>query len=297
MRKKQILSCAAAVAVLAAGLFAAFYRAPGNVEERGGGIVTVWQIDSFEGGRGSRAQYLRSVGEELHESAGVYVEVTALSASAARDNIAAGNVPDAISYGAGFYGLEKTGGSGAVAWCRGGYCLISLGAAGEAPSAENTVINAGRDNLAAAAALFEGLDGSAVLPPGSACAALLNGEYMYLLGTQRDVIRLQTHGAQFAVQPVTGFNDLYQYISVLAAGEKREQCERFIELLVAREDIDRIGMLRDGLSLYAGEMHALEGVKADYTVPATVGGEYMERIKSAVADGDINLLKSLLKPL
>ena len=297
MRKIHMALCALAVASLAAGGFAAFSRNAGVAEPSAPGVITVWQIDSFEGGKGSRAQYLRSVGDELLESSGVYTEVVALSSAAARENIAAGNLPDIISYGAGFCGAEGVTDGNARAWCRGGYCLITTGENFEDVTYENTVVNAGRDNLVGVAALFAGLERADVLPPTSAYVALLSGDYEYLLGTQRDVIRLQTRGVDFSVCPLTDYNDLYQYITVLARGQRRAACERFVELLDERDDTDRIGMLRDGLMLYSDEMHVLEGAAAVYTLPPMAGGDYIGQVKSAVRSKDINLLKSLLKPL
>lgn len=297
MRKGRIVLFAVTLAALAAGFIVAFYR-PAAAEEsvRGAGVITVWQIDSFEGGKGSRAQYLRSVGSALLESDGIYVEVTALSSSAARENMAEGNLPDVISYGAGFYGLESYSDGNAVAWCRGGYCLISAESS-EPPTDNNTVINSGRENIARAAAAFAGLGKADELPPTSAYVAMLSGEYKYLLGTQRDIIRLQTRGEKFTVQPLNDYNDMYQYISVLAKGEKRAVCNKFVDLLLQKNDLNRIGMLRDGLNLYSDEMHALEGVKAAYTLPPTVSAEYLDKIKSAANSADINMLKSLLKAL
>ena len=47
-------------------------------------VICVWQIDSFEGGKGSRADFLKNTGEEFYKNSGCYVSVIALSAEAAR---------------------------------------------------------------------------------------------------------------------------------------------------------------------------------------------------------------------
>lgn len=302
MRKlaRFIFACLCVCAV-AGGCVAAFVNYADGEEEDALQVLTLWQIDSFEGGRGSRAEYLRSLAQDFAKSANVYIEVTALSSDAARTNISAGVVPDIISYGAGFYGVESLVSEGyGKAWCRGAYCLIALsGTEFSSVSTANTVINEGKDNLVSVAALFSGLQGADYAAPTSAYVSLISGEYDFLLGTQRDVIRLQTRGESFEVKPLPEFNDLYQYISVLTRdGEKAVVAEEFINyVLLHGESLTRIGMLRDGVTLYSDEMHALEGVDFSYTIPAVASSGAVDEIKRSARSGDINLLKSLLKPL
>ena len=229
MRKltRFIFACLCVCAV-AGGCVAAFVNYADGEEDDALQVLTLWQIDSFEGGRGSRAEYLRSLAQDFAKSANVYIEVTALSSDAARTNISAGVVPDIISYGAGFYGIESLVSEGyGKAWCRGAYCLIALsGTDFSSVSTANTVINEGKDNLVSVAALLSGLQGADYAAPTSAYVSLISGEYDFLLGTQRDVIRLQTRGESFEVKPLPEFNDLYQYISVLTRdGEKAAVAE------------------------------------------------------------------------
>lgn len=302
MRKlaRFIFACLCVCAV-AGGCVAAFVNYADGEEDDSLQVLTLWQIDSFEGGRGSRAEYLRSLAQDYAKTANVYIEVTALSSDAARTNISAGVVPDIISYGAGFYGIESLVSEGyGKAWCRGAYCLIALsGTDFSAVSPANTVINEGKDNLVSVAALFSGLQGADYAAPTSAYVSLISGEYDFLLGTQRDVIRLQTRGESFEVKPLPEFNDLYQYITVLTRdGEKAVVAEEYINYVLSHgESLTRIGMLCDGETLYSDEMHALEGVDFSYTILAVASSGAVDEIKKAARSGDINLLKSLLKPL
>lgn len=302
MRKltRFIFACLCVCAV-AGGCVAAFVNYADGEEDDALQVLTLWQIDSFEGGRGSRAEYLRSLAQDFAKSANVYIEVTALSSDAARTNISAGVVPDIISYGAGFYGIESLVSEGyGKAWCRGAYCLIALsGTDFSSVSTANTVINEGKDNLVSVAALLSGLQGADYAAPTSAYVSLISGEYDFLLGTQRDVIRLQTRGESFEVKPLPEFNDLYQYISVLTCdGEKAAVAEEYINYVLSHgESLTRIGMLCDGETLYSDEMHALEGVDFSYTIPAVASSGAVAEINKAARSGDINLLKSLLKPL
>ena len=302
MRKlaRFIFACLCVCAV-AGGCVAAFVNYADGEEDDALQVLTLWQIDGFEGGRGSRAEYLRSLAQDFAKAANVYIEVTALSSDAARTNISAGVVPDIISYGAGFYGIESLVSEGyGNACCRGDYCPIALsGTDFSAVSTANTVINEGKDNLVSVAALFSGLQGADYAAPTSAYVSLISGEYEFLLGTQRDVIRLQTRGESFEVKPLPEFNDLYQYISVLTRdGEKAAVAEEYINYVLSHgESLTRIGMLCDGETLYSDEMHALEGVDFSYTIPAVASSGAVDEIKKAARSGDINLLKSLLKPL
>ena len=305
MRKIARFICAClCLCALAGGAVAAFIineSGEGGAEEQSLTVLTLWQIDSFEGGKGSRADYLRGLAEEFSKNNSVYIEVTSLSSDAARQNIENGTVPDIISYGAGYYGLESliTGGP-PEAWCRGGYCLLSLTSSDfSGATAQNTVINEGRDNLTEAAALLGGLEGADTAAPTSAYVRLINGEYQFLLGTQRDVQRLITRGENFFVKPLAEFNDLYQYIAVLSKDAKKlATAEEYISYVISQsEKLSSIGMFGEGLSLYDGAMHELESAECEYGLPAVVSGGAVEKIKAAVQAQDINLVKSLLKPL
>ena len=59
-------------------------------------FLNVWQIDSFEGGKGSRADYLQKIGANFSKKEKCYVNVTSISAESARVNLANGVTPDII---------------------------------------------------------------------------------------------------------------------------------------------------------------------------------------------------------
>ena len=303
MRRVFAIICAClCVCALGGGTYAALsYGTESGESSESLTVLTLWQIDSFEGGRGSRAEYLASRGRKFSEDNNTYIEVTSLTADAARANIQSGTVPDMISYGAGFYGIEGLISEeyGATAWCRGAYCLLALGDSDFSDvTAENTVINEGKDNLTAAAALFVGVEGADYAAPTSAYVQLLEGKYKYLLGTQRDIVRLTVRGAQFSVKAVTDFNDLYQYISVLASSRKGELCNKFIRYVISNsEELTDISMMMDGYRLYDDLLGELEGISFSYTVPPVVSQQTSEKMRAAADDGDINLLKTLLKQL
>lgn len=293
-------ACLCVFAVIA-GAVVAFSQTDSEKKENKAVALTLWQIDSFEGGKGSRAEYLQSLANNYYEESGVYTEVTAVSADAARANIESGNIPDIISYGSGFYGIESLvdGNNPSQVWCRGAYCLITLdGGDFTQANAENTVINGGKDNLTGVAALFAGVSGADTLPPQSAYVSLLDGQNKFLLGTQRDIVRLMTRGVPFSVSPIEDFCDLFQNISVLSGGEKGVHGREFVSYVQKNHSsLNRICMMYDGANLYDNALHQLENISFDYTVSPVISSEALSRIKQCAVSGDINMLKTLLKPL
>ena len=263
--------------------------------------LSVWQIDGFEGGRGSRSQYLQSTGNACFKKQKIYVTVTSLSADAARANLETGTIPDIISYPAGFYGIENYVNSKTFmfkSWCRGGYCFLSLDESADYTdiSAENTVVNAGKDNLSEVAAVLCGVGGAQSEEPTNAYLRLLNGKYKYLLGTQRDIFRLKTRNVSFSVKPVTVFNDLYQNISILTKDNKRyELCNKYIDYLLKNCKVDSLGLFYGGSNVAVDELKPMAEVEFENILNYPCGKEYIGELKQAAKICDANKIKNLLK--
>lgn len=263
-------------------------------------VLSLWQIDGFEGGKGSRAAYLQDIADEFSKKNGCYITVNSLSPNAARLNINAGTVPDLISYAAGMYGIESIicGDKPYYNWCHGGYCFLSVDESAnfEDISSENLVINGGTDNLVAAAALLCGVNGAKIEKPTGAYVKLLNGEYKYLLGTQRDIFRLRTRGASFKIKPVTEFNDLYQNISVSCTGNKKKSyAQKFIDFLSEqREKVEKLGLMSAGQNIYDDELHCMEGLEYNNKLTTPISESMRKEIELAITNCDIKLLKNLL---
>ncbi len=294
---KIIICLALCVSVCIAAPCLAFSKAGGSASAKDKVVLKIWQIDSFEGGKGSRADFLQSIGDDFSKIGESYVSVVSLSASAARFNLEAGNAPDIISYGAGVYGIESYV-KEYVSWCHGGYCLLSLDTSTDFSdvSASNTVINEGKENLVGAAALFCGISDAKYEKSTTAYVSLINGKYKYLLGTQRDIFRLKTRGVSFAVKPLTDFNDLYQNISVTAEGNRANLAKRFCDYLLTRTDeVNRVGMLNDRDGLYDDELKAMEGLTYQCKLISPISESTRQKLEQAILNGDINILKKLLK--
>ena len=263
--------------------------------------LTLWQIDGFEGGKGSRAQYLNKLGERCFKDENIYVSVTALSADMARENLKQGNRPDIISYPAGFYGLESYVGSANfvnVTWCNGVYCLLTLDETADFSdiTTQNTVVNEGKDNLTEVAVALCGLSGAQFDLPANAYLNLLNGKFKYLFGTQRDVFRLKTRGVSFNVMPIVQFNDLYQNVAVLAKESERVAiCNRFIEFLPKNADVSELGLFNNVTSERTDGLENLSHVTFETQLNCICSESYISQLKELAKTGEINKIKNLLK--
>ncbi len=305
-RKKtviRVLMIITIVALVIAVPIMAAVRKKSASADSGGNVVSisVWQIDGFEGGKGSRATYLQNTAKKCFDGEKTYVTVTALSADAARENLKNGIIPDMISYSAGFYGIEnlinKTDFTYKI-WARGAYCFLSLTENDDfsAVSSQNTVVNLGKDNLADVAAMLSGVGGAHKENPTNAYLQLIGGKYKYLLGTQRDVFRLITRGVSFSLKPVEEFNDLYQNISILTAnGEKYGKCKRFVDYLLNKKGVGSLGLLCDGGEIEVEQLRILQETKFKSVLNYPCGKDYVDALKSAAESGDLNKIKTLLK--
>ena len=143
--------------ILAVGVGYVFLQnknAKAETKEKYNGILRLWQIDSCEGGKGSRAAFLNRVAAKFEKKhGGVYVMVTGYTAEGAAAAIAEGDAPDLISFSCGVDGLAELclalterfeggvigDGCYAYPWCAGRYYLFSLEEDFSAVSAETFV--------------------------------------------------------------------------------------------------------------------------------------------------------------
>ncbi len=255
-------------------------------------VVRVWNIDTFEGGKGSRTAFLKSVARELKGEA--YYLVTSYTLEGALSAFAEGDAPDVLSFGVGlsefaerllplkreFAGGELGGKTLAYPWCMGGYYLFSLT---DFEGEGRTVLSVGGENLPAVAARLEGISGEET-ESVAAYTGFLSGKYRYLLGTQRDVCRFQARGVSVQARPLTKYCDLYQYIGILSS-EKRDASLAFVEALLSPEVQGRLSQIG---------MFPLEN-NAERTVSVFSSREALGRLAAAAREGDVpeKYLKSI----
>lgn len=214
-------------------------------------IVRIWNIDTFEGGKGSRTSFLKKVARlQEKEQVGVYYFVNSYTAEGANEAFSRGEIPDVICYGLGldcvaeyalslpysFVGGEVNGECVAYPWCRGSYFLFTRNA--DEPS-KKTVISCGGENMPEICAKLHAIDGE-YEDSLTAYTDFLSGKYGALLGTQRDLCRFAVRNVTVNVQPLTNYCDLYAYVSILSQ-EKYEQSLAFVRRLLADEVQSTLG--------------------------------------------------------
>lgn len=248
------------------------------------GVITLWHIDNFEGGKGSRTAWLNarlSAIERRNE--GIFVAVKTMTPEKAKAALASGStLPDLISYGSGMFEntelfmqlpqellaavppkMAAAGTGYALPWCYGAYCILADQAlvakhADGALNAETLPLllsklggvtkygKTTRDvfalgipenglvpSAAAAKLLAGGAAGSEFSLRAKGSSETLWEAYNYskeicmLLGTQRDLCRLETAASREKARaslmlPLPGYTDLVQCISVLKNNNEKE---------------------------------------------------------------------------
>lgn len=262
--------------------------------------ITMWQIDGFEGGKGSRKAFLEKCATKCFKDENVYLNVVTLTAEAARENVTLGNLPDIISYPSLFYGIENLINSADFVnkiWCNGSYFLLTLEGDFEDITAQNTVINDGKDNLAHVAAIFCGLGGAVREQPSNAYTKLIGGKYKYLLGTQRDVFRLKTRGVSFKIKQLVSYNDLYQNVSIITKDSQNYQlCNKFVGYLCSENcDVSSLRVFSNYCKSLGDDVSFEYTDEFQYKALGPCGKSYVDEINSAAQNNNIDKLKSLLK--
>lgn len=287
--------------------------------EQYGGILRLWHIDSFEGGKGSRASFLRGVARAYSEESGVFVLITVHSSESAAAALQGGDMPDLFSFGTdapfaadiarpleGYnFSYARAGGDTlAYPWCRGAYFFYTLGGSSEEANASNTVVSTNGSCAPAAAAALSDLPRGeyAAETPVQAYTDLISGKYAYLVGTQRDYWRLRTRGLSFSARLLGGFTDLWQYMCICTAQRDRYiQSMDFLNYLLSEEvqkKLPQIGMFSAKYSVYEedGILSQAERVQPSFSVSAFLSDEARGALLSSAAlalQGDKNGAKKL----
>ena len=326
MKILRVIVGIALIASLLVTMFVGKYKILEDIEileqKQYKGIITLWHVDGFEGGSGSRKQFLLKVAREFEkQNQGVLVMVTNHTFTSVKESINNGQMPDLISYS---NGTEITGAmeldnerkvvSGfigqknyATAWCRGGYVLIKNNNAKD--NEQNTIIVSQAEYTQPLVALMlEGLefDNIEVYEPMDAYVKFTANKTAYFLGTQRDVVRLNNRGMQVDCQPLTAFNDLYQYISLTGQDQdKNVYAKKFIDYLLSDNvqiQLNKICMLSPYLSVenQIESLNAMQKVSGFKSISAFCHADELKQIQtislSAIKGNqeDINKIKNML---
>ncbi len=275
-----------------------------NAEKR---VIRVWNVDTFEGGKGSRTAFLKKTALRAENvNAGAYYLVSSYTPEGAQQALREGDFPDVLSFGIGlslgaefsiplpysFPGGETEAGCLAVPWCRGGYALFSLD--DDFTAAGDVVISCGGKNLPQIAAALAGIKGEEC-DSLSAYVGFLDGKYRYLLGTQRDLCRFSARGLAVTLKPLEKYCDLYQYVSVLSA-EKMQDCLAFVNTLLSEEVQNSLTSI--GMYPPKGGTDALSAVNPEKTVSAFASEQSLgELLGLARSGGDVKNIVKYLKSI
>ena len=229
------------------------------------GVIKLWHIDTFEGGVGSRADFLskNAVNFEKRNN-GVFVLVTTHTIESVNEKILNGEYPDILSYGTGVFPekvlelhLDKTfyygninGKSYAIPWCRGGYAILANAdkVSEITKTIKSAVISYSGVTQPLTALCLDGyeVENYTIKQTNDAYYDFVTGKVNYLVGTQRDVHRVKARQMNAIIEPIKNYNDIYQYFSLTSTdSEKIDICESFMKYVLSEQvqrNLVNIGM-------------------------------------------------------
>ncbi len=242
------------------------------------GVINVWQIDSFEGGKGSRANFLNEISKRFEKkNNGVYISVETITVEKAEKLISSGQKrPDIISYGSGVNldeslfmklnlnniptAIKKAYTEKAVPWCMGAYFMIGDsnkekwgqdGYLKQTKKGETKIYSIGvpkREGHTALRNINIGENGLFEATSQEIFEAYnYSQKVIRMIGTQRDLYRLQgleeKEKAREGDITFLGYTDLFQYVSILNCDnlKKKEMMDKYINFLLETEQQNELG--------------------------------------------------------
>lgn len=269
------------------------------------GIITLWNVDTFEGGSASKTSFLESASLKFEkENKGAYINVENLSIDEFLSRVKQGCKSDLLSFGNGIQDYLKkdmqslpsevlsnvksnflscgldAGQLKAVPWVYSAYCLISsISRIEKAGKSFNNNLKELALNLSFDKKLKKSIKHTYSITFGGnefsnavnifsrefdvnlndevkmknidknynkntfyeAYVNFINGNASVLLGTNRDVLRMENRAfagkeTDVIYEPILSYTDLVQYISVLTTdSKKRNVCLDFIEFILSEK--------------------------------------------------------------
>ena len=260
-------------------------------------VLTVWQIDSFEGGKGSRTAFLRSVSNGFSKKyQGILTLVVSHSVESAEKSLKEGKIPDIISIGAtgldfsryqtevGNLSIEGGGITNKkryfVPWAKGGYFKITRGNGG------NVIISEGKYNSSLIAYALSNIKSNEykLYNQVDAFNIFLTTKNATLIGTHRDVVRLQNREIDCNIEPLGDFCDLYQY-AIITSKSNAYYSRLFIDYLLSNNvqdklvNISMLSTVKVGLYSDNYAFNKLENQKINYIISPFTDYSTIEKIK------------------
>ncbi|MBR3864398.1 MAG: hypothetical protein IKJ19_04730 [Clostridia bacterium] len=270
--------------------------------------LEIWHLDMIEGGIGSRTTFLKKVAKKFSDITGTVVRVTHHTPTSAIENFNNNIYPNLISYSAGLdlpyaklVEIEKD--SYAECWCKGGYLLISR----KGQKIDGIILSMQEYALSAIAYYMEDIKIPIVgeYKSTDAIYAFYGNKNYALLGTQRDLFRLQNKGIEIEIKQLSRFNDLNQYISIISTSNKNDESKKFISYLLSyckgENALENIGMLTP--NGYSNACNSLLNIfnesNHEYTTYPILSGEQLKNLKNMCKNYQMNAqsIKNALKRL
>lgn len=218
-------------------------------------ILTLWHVETFEGGVGSRGDFITGRAVEFGKK-GRHVLVKTHTIESAKESLKKGEKPDLVSFGIGADFVvpmakrvtltvagEKVK-SRAFVWAQGGYFLFRK--SGDKTPIKTLTISDGGKNLPLGAANLTGVkyENIETVKSTDAYLKLISGNTDAMLGTQRDIRRFTVKNFAYTATPLEKYNDLYQYVAITTDDEdKLPTAKAFAEYLLSEKTAKKISSL------------------------------------------------------
>lgn len=262
-------------------------------------ILNLWHLDTFEGGTGSRKQFILSAIRQFEkQNDGVIISVKQLTKNGYLEQT---TTPDILSYGVGievknispitvkkdFVSGEINGKTYALPWARGGYYLFSHQEISGRTSFDKITVSDAEYTSPLTAFYLLGFSAKTILEkePLTAYTDFATGQTEILLGTQRDLNRLAVKGVDAFILPLDSYSDLYQYLSVTTDNQlKKAYAEKFIDFLTSEKvqlDLVKIGMFSPFYKMKNdGNLCFGQELVPKYTLPCFTDYQLLQTIKN-----------------
>ena len=265
-------------------------------------VLSIWQIDCFEGGKGSRTAFLRSVSTSFSKKyEGVLTLLTSHTVDSAKKALSEGKIPDIISIGitgVDFSQYQKEVGNLTVEgggilnkkryfvpWAKGGYFKIKRG------NGKDVIISEGNYNSALIAFALSKYKQKEykIYKQVDAFNCFLSNKNSTLIGTHRDVVRIRNNQIDCDIEPLGNYCDLYQY-AIITSKENAHYSRLFIDYLLSnavQDKLSNISMLSTvKVGLYTDDeiFTKIENQKINYTISPFMDTVTIEKLKEIAKD-------------
>lgn len=280
-------------------------------------ILTLWHVETFEGGVGSRGDFITGRAVEFGKK-GRHVLVKTHTIESAKESLKKGEKPDLVSFGIGadfvvpmakrvtLTVAGKKVKSRAFVWAQGGYFLFRK--SGDETPIKTLTISDGGKNLPLGAANLTGVkyENIETVKSTDAYLKLISGNTDAMLGTQRDIRRFTVKNFAYTATPLEKYNDLYQYVAITTDDEdKLPTAKAFAEYLLSEKTAKKISslyMIPRYFSLTDSPLQSYDASKNEKTISPFISLLNLETLKedlqnsSALKEKCYSFENSLLSP-